>query len=368
MKKMINLLILMSSISLLAGCNKKKESNFTDLLGREVKVNLNKVDRVICLGAGALRMYSYIGDIDKLVGVEKIDKEPFGVGTALRPYYHVNKEKFKELPLCGEGGPKAQAPEMEKIASCEPNIIISLYSSKDVNDNLQNTLGVPVIALSQGKEALFSEEVKKSFTLLGKIFNKEKRAEELNSYIETSKKELDKLEKTTETYYAGCIGNWGSTNLYGSYKNFPIFEGAKVNNVIDSLSDLVSYKQVQIDKEKLLELNPDKIFVDGAGFASFLSDYKEHKSDYTALKAIENKEVYALLPYNAYYTNLEIQLISTYYVASVAHPTSFVEFDIAKKADEITTKFLGKAIYNEMKEYSTAIGGYQKLDLDSLIA
>lgn len=368
MKKMINLLILMSSVSLLAGCNKNKESNFTDLQGREVKVNLSKVDRVICLGAGALRMYSYIGDIDKLVGIEKIDKEPFGVGTALRPYYHVNKETFKTLPLCGEGGPKAQAPEMERIAACEPNIIISLYSSKDVNDNLQNTLGVPVIALSQGKEGLFSEEVKKSFTLLGQIFNKKERAEELNSYIASSKTELDKLEMTTETYYAGCIGNWGSTNLYGSFKNFPVFENAKVTNVVDSLSDLVSYKQVQIDKEKLLELNPDKIFVDGAGFSSFLADYKEHKSDYEPLNAIANKEVYALLPYNAYYTNLEIQLISTYYVASVAHPTSFVEFDIAKKADEITTKFLGKAIYNEMKEYSTAIGGYQKLDLDTLIA
>ena len=146
MKKMINLLILMSSVSLLAGCNKNKESNFTDLQGREVKVNLKKVDRVICLGAGALRMYSYIGDIDKLVGVEKIDKEPFGVGTALRPYYHVNKETFKTLPLCGEGGPKAQAPEMERIAACDPNIIISLYSSKDVNDTLQNSSGVPVIA------------------------------------------------------------------------------------------------------------------------------------------------------------------------------------------------------------------------------
>ena len=28
------------------------------------------------------------------VGVEDIDKAPFGVGTALRPYYHVNKDIF----------------------------------------------------------------------------------------------------------------------------------------------------------------------------------------------------------------------------------------------------------------------------------
>ena len=48
-------------------------TTITDLIGREIVINPGIYKRVCCIGAGALRMYSYIGDINNLSGVEDID-------------------------------------------------------------------------------------------------------------------------------------------------------------------------------------------------------------------------------------------------------------------------------------------------------
>lgn len=50
-----------------------EEITITDMIGREVTVIPGSYKRVACIGAGALRMYSYIGDVSLLCGVEDID-------------------------------------------------------------------------------------------------------------------------------------------------------------------------------------------------------------------------------------------------------------------------------------------------------
>ena len=379
MNKTLKYFLIFSQVGLLMSCaptpsesQKGSEENVitvTDLQNREITIDKTKVDRPICLGAGALRLYSYVGDVNKLVGVEDIDKAPFGVGTALRPYYHVNKDIFKNLTSIGVGGPKNQAPEKEKIISARPNIIISIYSNPEVNTQLQKDLNIPVVAVAHSDNAVFGEEFAKSVTLLGKIFNKEERATELNNYVKAQKDELAKLEMNNDKNYVGCIGNWGSTNLLGSSVHYPVLDFAKTKNIVDDMAEFIGAKaQVTLEKEKLVASQPDRIFLDGAGLSGFLADYKNDSETYDAMNAIKNGETYILLPYNAYYTNLEIQIISTYYVASVTHPANFTDFDIKAKANEVTKKFLGREIYDEMKEYSTAYGGYRKVNIKDLIS
>ena len=67
------------------------------------------------------------------------------------------------------------------------------------------------------------------------------------------------------------------------------------------------------------------------------------------------------MAYNAYYTNFETSLINTYYTAAISYPSLFPNFDIAAKANEITTKFNGKALYDQMKAKPQSFGGYQKI-------
>ena len=105
MKNKVLFLACILSLSLLASCGEKPEPEgedvtITDTAGREVTINTAKVKRVICVGAGALRMYTYAGDLSLLVGAEDIDRgvesaNPFK--EAARPYYDANKEYFEKI-------------------------------------------------------------------------------------------------------------------------------------------------------------------------------------------------------------------------------------------------------------------------------
>ncbi|MBP5163116.1 MAG: hypothetical protein ILP16_09105, partial [Spirochaetales bacterium] len=101
-----------------------------DMIGREVEVVPGSYTRVVCIGAGALRMYSYINGADLLCGIEDIDNtslqnRPKMFDSVAIPYRIAFETEFTSLPSCGVGGPQAQAAEAEKILSCNPDIVIS---------------------------------------------------------------------------------------------------------------------------------------------------------------------------------------------------------------------------------------------------
>ena len=144
--------------------------------------------RVVCIGAGALRMYSYIGDVSLLCGVEDIDnltleERPKMFDSVARPYVLAYGDVFSTLPSCGVGGPNAQAAEAEKILSCNPDIVISEYEDVEKEDALQERLGVPVVTLKAGPNGVFDDAFSQSMTLLGQIFGEEEKAEALVSFI-----------------------------------------------------------------------------------------------------------------------------------------------------------------------------------------
>ena len=139
------------------------EITVTDLIGREITVTPGSYRRVVCIGAGALRLYSYIGDVSLLCGVEDIDNEtlserPKMFDSVARPYVLAHSDMFASLPSCGVGGPNAQSPEAEKILTCEPDIVISLYGDADKANALQEQLGVPVVGVTARKKKTLSAQ------------------------------------------------------------------------------------------------------------------------------------------------------------------------------------------------------------------
>ena len=164
------------------------EITVTDLIGREITVTPGSYQRVVCIGAGALRLYSYIGDVSLLCGVEDIDNEtlserPKMFDSVARPYVLAHSDMFASLPSCGVGGPNAQSPEAEKILTCEPDIVISLYGDADKANALQEQLGVPVVTLMSGPDSVFDERFNESVRLLGTIFEESEKAETLIGFI-----------------------------------------------------------------------------------------------------------------------------------------------------------------------------------------
>ena len=100
MKKSIALLLALTLVFSLTACKKKdpatggetaQEITVTDMIGRQVQVTPGSYKKVVCIGAGALRMYSYIGDVTLLAGVEDIDNttlstRPQMFDSVARPY------------------------------------------------------------------------------------------------------------------------------------------------------------------------------------------------------------------------------------------------------------------------------------------
>ncbi len=354
----------------LMGCTVNVEDptyTIEDMNGRTVLLGKKDFKRVVCIGAGALRMYSYVGDVNLLSGVEDIDNpnKIFMWQDVARPYYLVNKDVFAKLPSCGVGGPKNQAAEAEKILACNPDIVISEYEDVDAANALQEKLGVPVVTLKYGPKTVFDANVKESLSMLGFIFNREAKSEALVSYIDSIESELTSKTKDIKdadkpSIYVGCVGNWGQTNIYATSTTYPMFTVANIKNAV--AGQVSGQGNQTIDPEKFQALKMDKIILDASGIANFKTTYQKEPALFDELEAVKKGEVYLQMPYNAYYTNLETAAIDAYYCAQVAYPTIFKDLDIAAKANEITEKFLGKACYSDILACGSSFGGFQKID------
>lgn len=379
---LLMIIVTLSSLFAFSACNKGNDNangkTVTDLLGREVTVP-EKINRVVCIGAGSLRLYTYVGDLSKLVGVEDVDKDGTGVGGGLsiRPYKMVNKDLFNSLPSCGKGGPQG-SPEAEKILSLNPDIVFSLYTSdKAAMDDLQQKIGKPVVVLSYGKTEAFDENVKKSIALLGDILNRKERANELLSFISDTETYLSSIgegidKNNKATVYLGCQSNYGTHGIESSSANYSIFDVSKIRNVLDEYvgknGETFKGYQKSVDWEILVEMNPDRIILDAGGLEHLKTQLKEKPEIFNNLSAFQNGEIYLQMPYNAYYTNLETAYADAYFDAWVQYHDIAPEklnFNYVEKAREIYTLFLGKDCYDDVA--NLMYGGFQtKLDISKI--
>ncbi|MCR4993462.1 MAG: ABC transporter substrate-binding protein [Lachnospiraceae bacterium] len=350
-----------------------KEVVVTDMIGREVTVIPGSYKRVVCIGAGALRMYCYAGDVNLLCGVEDIDNEslaerPKMFDTSPRPYVLAYGDVFSTLPSCGVGGPNAQAAEAEKVLSCNPDIVISEYEDVEKEDALQEQLGVPVITMKAGFGGVFDTPFKDSMKLLGTIFGQEAKAESLVSFIEAETADIvsrtkDVADDAKPSVYICGLGNWGTTNHLMTAQNYNVFSIANVSNTVN---DLEKGGIQPIEEEKFISLGDsmDIMFIDAAAVKNIKPLYQEKPDMFDECKAWKNGEVYLEMAYNSYYTNFEIALINTWFIAKTVYPDVFADVDITAKTNEITKAFLGKELADAMFSKPASFGGYQKINTE----
>ena len=347
------------------------EITVTDMIGREVTVTPGSYKRVVCVGAGALRMYCYIGSVELLCGVEDIDNptledRPKMFDSVARPYLLAYEDTFRTLPSCGVGGPMAQTAEGEKILSCEPDIIISEYEDVEKANALQEQVGVPVITLRSGAKGVFDEAFQDTMTLLGVIFQEEEKATKLVSFIEEEAEDIAARtaniadEEKPSVYICG-LGNWGTTNHLMTAQDYVSFEIANIKNAVSGLA-APGVQPIEAEKFVALGEEIDIMILDAAAVKNIIPLYQEDAAMFDTCKAWQNGEVYLQMAYNAYYTNYEIALLNTWFIAKTVYPEQFADIDIAAKADEICTIFLGKPLAEEIFACPASFGGYQEID------
>lgn len=373
----LSFMLISTTILGVSSCGETKNDNqietieITDALGRKVKAKKDN-QRVLCIGASALRLYSYVGDMNKLCGVEAYETSEQDK-VKIRPYNYAYRDLFKTLPQVKTGGPM-QPANAEAILAAKPDIVFSLYNDVEKMDQLQTKINTPIVCLSYGKSDPFSNEVYNSLELIGKLVNTTARATEVISYIKNLKSDLnnrtkDISESDKKKVFLGYnTYNGGAGEIGSSLVNYTCFKETNAKNVLTEDLNLGTNNPT-IELEKLIELNPDIMFVDVANYSKLVADYKsDKKPSLEKISAFKNGEIYLQMPFNQYYTNIDIAMADCYFVGVTVFKEQFKDINITEKYNEILSTLLNKNMnYYERTLKDTPNNlGFQKVDLATI--
>lgn len=343
----VSLLLAAICLGVMAGCGAAETAavntrTITDGAGRQVKVP-EKVTSVVCVGVGALRYTCYMGAQDLIVGVEDCEKEP----VISRLYNYVNIDKFCDLPVIGTNG----NPYAEEIIKIAPDVIVMSKSASVEADDLQKKTGTPVVVVP-GSDTTLDQSTYDTIYIMGQLYGKQTRAEELTDYLKSIEKDLDDRTKAIPDsekpkVYVGGVSFKGHHGFEGTEAGYGPFALIHAKNLADTTGKTGAFN---IDLEQVLAWDPDVIFVDFNGMSLIKESYAKNPDYYNSLTAVQAGKVYSQISFRSNASNLETALADAYYAACVIYPTQFADVDPVAKAGEIFEMLLGTNPYDKLKE------------------
>lgn len=330
----------------------------TDALGREVTVPA-AVEKIVPLG-NTPRMISYLGLAGKVVGIGDCERAK----SPLQAYAYVNRELWKDLPIVGSDSMGETSYYPEELIQTAPDVIVCTYGLDTVQD-IERQTGLPVVAVTDA--SLFTPEYEDSLRILGEVCGVSERAEAVVEFINSC---ISDLRTRTEnipdddkpSILAAAATFKGSHGIEGVYSNYAVFDVISVNDVTRNMTDTGVAGGLLVDKEQILAWDADLIFLDYSGVELVRQDMAENPDFYTQLKAFRNGDVYQCPNSTWHWSNVEIPLVSAYYMGSLLYPEAFADVDFEAKASEIFEFFLGQPDY--LNTLAEAGAGYMKLDLE----
>jgi iron complex transport system substrate-binding protein len=327
----------------------------TDSNGRENDIP-DKVEHVICSGSGCLRLLTYLGAQDRIVAVDDIEvrRRKFDA----RPYAIANPQ-FKKMPIFGEFRGHDN-PELILTLEPQPQVIFKTYTSSMGYDpqELQDKTGIPVVVLEYGNLGENRPALYKSLRLMAKVMGREQRAEAIIQYMDgliadLSHRTGDVPGQERSTVFLGGVAFRGPHGFQSTEPAYPPFQFVHaINLAYEAGKAGKSLSQSDIAKEKIVEWNPDVLFLDLATLqlgddAGGLFELRTDPA-YRMLSAVKEGRVYGVLPYNWYTQNFGSILADAYFIGKVLYPSRFADVDPAAKADEIYTFLVGKPVFKDM--------------------
>ncbi len=329
--------------------------SITDMSGRDVSVPFDP-SKIVCLGPGALRTIVYLQAQDKVACIEGMEfRNPHG-----RPYW-IAHSSLHTLPHCGYGGSAGinRKPDMEAVLASGAQVVFMTYVDKELADEIQGTLGIAVVVLRFGRGKDFDEAFYQSLKICGRILNRANRAREVIGYVESIKKDLGRrMEgaiKENSGVYIGAVGYRGAYGIESTEKKYLPFLWMGVKSIADAIASLGQH-HIFVNKEMLLQLDPEIVFIDGGGHRLVREDYRKRPRYYRGLDAYSKRRIFSLLPYNMYATNVATAMINAYAVGKIAFPDRFEDIDLEAKANDIYTFMVGKSVYPAMKRDYGRVG------------
>lgn len=340
----------------------------TDVSGRSIEVPPYP-EHIICSGPGCLRLVTYLHGQDKVVAVD--DMELRRSTFEARPYALANRQ-FRKYPLFGEFRGNDN-PELIVSLDPLPDIIFKTFPGMGYDpEELMQKTGIPVISLNYGDLAEKKDQLYSSLRTLGKVMNRIERAEKVIAFFEMTLKDLQERTSGIDTdsllsCFVGGIAFKGPHGIQSTEPEYPPFLYTNALNVAAPEKGSSSTPtHTNISREKLLEWDPDVIFVDVSTIysgkeANAFWELKNSKI-YSNLSAVRSKRVYGVLPYNWYSQNFGSILADAYFVGKILYPDRFADIDPNKKADEIYEFLVGSKVMEQMQQSFDQLV-FKKIDL-----
>ena len=320
--------------------NQEKQS-FTDTSGREVTFNKDIKKYVVTGNIGQITLYAL--DPDRLSAL--------AVAWSDSTKKYIN-EKYLNLDILGEIYGGKQDFSKEELLKINPDLIIDIgqakNSIKEDMDNLQNQTSIPVIH--------FDGDIQNFpyiYRSLGKILDREEKAEKIASFCETTYNNAKSFAQTK-------TGNMPSL-LYCLEK-----EGCNVMcknsyhaGIIDMLSNNVAVVDSptskgtgnEVDFEQILKWDPDVlIFAPNSCYSKVKDDPK-----WNQLKAVQNNKYFEVpgQPYNWMgYPPAMHQSLGFLWLEKLLYGNE-ANYDLKSKVEEAYKLFFDYSLTDD--EYSTLI-------------
>lgn len=250
--------------------------------------------------------------------------------------------------------------DLEMILSMDPDVLIvnSAMGAHNYAMEIEPQLtaaGIPVVLIDvPGKS--FTGSAQSTVKLLGQIFEKQERAEEVSSFLDeqfalvASKKFSERKDKPTVYYEkSGYSQIFGSTSTSKSGWG-AVIDAAGGQNVADPLlldSPAGKGGNSTLDPEYLLQADPNFIILSGsgAGWMDNIPGGKPEKPSFdivnrtgwSALKAVKNDDVYEM----AHATSRSIfGFYACLKLATVFYPEEFKDVNPEASIDEFFDRFM----------------------------
>lgn len=323
----------------------EEENGFRTIVdgnGRQVQIP-KTVERIVCVGVGALRYTCYAGGQDLVVGVEDYETK---AGMS-RLYNYINYDRFSVLPVIGTNG----EPFVEEIINVDPQVIVMSSYAKVDPDELQSKTEIPVVVVP-GSDTVLDDKAYETIRIMGELYGMESRAEELTEYLHSIEADLSSrtkgiAEEEKPSVYVAGVSFKATHGFEGTEAFYGPFELIRAKNLANTTGQSGAF---DVDLEQVLEWDPDVIFLDFNGMELINEDYITNTDYYDSLTAVQEGKVYSQISFRSFASNLETALADAYYGASILYPNQFSDIDIEKKSGEIFQELLGSNPYNDLKE------------------
>lgn len=225
---------------------------------------------------------------------------------------------------------------VEELLKLNPDVVFQWNYMDDEIAKMEEA-GIKVVALQYGT----LDDLETWIRIIGKMFQKEDRAEELITYFNENVDEVtEKISTLSEDDYSNILILSDNLKVTGTgFANYWVEKSGAINPAKD-----LSGEALNVNMEQVYEWNPSIIYI--GNFTelqpSDLIDNKLEGQDWSVVDAVQNKQVYKI-PIGGYRWDppgIETPLMVKW-LAKIQHPELFEDMDMYEEV----SKFY-KDVYN----------------------